>query len=90
MGATRSTCRPRATISEAYQECSRRLREALDNETITLPDLALEHGHNTRQAMSYGFTNWRDFFNDRHLLAVWDGCVRRLPEYPTVRPAAHC
>jgi putative DNA methylase len=55
---------------EAYQESSRRLREALGNGSITLPDLALEHGHNTRQAMSYGFTNWRDFFNDRHLLAL--------------------
>ena len=20
--------------------------------------------------MNYGFTNWRDFFNDRHLLAL--------------------
>ncbi len=35
-----------------------------------MPDLGLEHGHNTRQAMGYGFRNWRDFFNDRQLLAL--------------------
>lgn len=71
----------------AYQACSRLLRVRLDDGTITLPDMALEPGHNTRQAMRYGFTNWRDFFNDRQLLAlaslqaavgeISDGAARR-------------
>lgn len=61
-----------ATLDDhnVYDECTRRLRKCLEDEAITLPDLALEHGHNTKQAMRYGFTNWRNFFNDRHLLAL--------------------
>ncbi|MEX2176621.1 MAG: DNA methyltransferase [Pirellulaceae bacterium] len=55
---------------KAYQSCTRLLKECLDERSIALPDLALEHGYNTRQALSYGFANWRDFFNDRHLLAL--------------------
>jgi putative DNA methylase len=67
---------------KAYQECSRRLGEALGDGTITLPDVALEYGHNTRQAMGYGFMNWRDFFNDRHLLALgWlHAGIARIPD----------
>ncbi len=54
----------------AYAECSRILKEELRGGTIRLPDLRLTHGHNTRQAMSYNFTSWVDFFNDRQLLAL--------------------
>ena len=54
----------------AYQACSARLKVDLAQEEIRLPTLALENGYNTRQAMSYGFTSWRDFFNDRQLLAL--------------------
>jgi putative DNA methylase len=52
-----------------------------------LPDLALQHGHNTRQAMSYGFVNWRDFFNDRQLLALgWlHAAIAKIDEEPTRR-----
>ncbi|MEM9458629.1 MAG: helix-turn-helix domain-containing protein [Myxococcota bacterium] len=35
-----------------------------------LPNVALAHGHNTKQAMNYGFASWRDFFNDRQLLGL--------------------
>ena len=59
-----------ANDQAAYRKCSGALREGLEARTITLPDMALAHGYNTRQAMSYGFTNWRDFFNDRQLLAL--------------------
>ncbi|HET6572788.1 MAG TPA: DNA methyltransferase, partial [Fimbriiglobus sp.] len=51
---------------EVYAECSRRL----EREKYELPTLSLEDGFNTRQAMSYGFLRWRDFFNDRQLLAL--------------------
>jgi putative DNA methylase len=55
---------------EAYRACSRLLHEEIEAGTLKLPDLALENGYNTRQAMNYGFKNWRDFFNDRHLLTL--------------------
>ncbi len=54
----------------AYEACSAKLREEIERDRIRVPTLALENGHNTRQAMSYAFTAWRDFFNDRQLLAL--------------------
>ena len=51
---------------ETYAACSRRLLQTSPN----LPALKLEFGHNTRQAMRYGFVSWRDFFNDRQLLCL--------------------
>lgn len=54
----------------AYQECGRILQEELSNGNIVLPVLHLENGVNTRQAMAYNFKKWRDFFNDRQLLAL--------------------
>jgi putative DNA methylase len=62
----------RATPSDllAYERCSHELQRSLADNEFTLPDLALENGYNTRQAMGYGFRSWRDFFNDRQLLAL--------------------
>lgn len=54
----------------AYDACSRELELALQRGDFQLPDLALQDGYNTRQAISYGFRAWRDFFNDRQLLAL--------------------
>ncbi len=74
----------RATADDlaAYQQCSIELRRALEAGELALPDLALEYGHNTRQAMGYGFTSWRDFFNDRQLLALsWlRGAILKLDD----------
>lgn len=53
-----------------YQECSEKLEALLQSQEIRLPDLELEPGYNTRQAINYGFKNWRDFFNDRQLLLL--------------------
>ena len=58
-----------------YAGCSAQLSAEIATRTIRLPSLALEHGYNTRQAMNYGFRTWRDFFNDRQLLAL--GWLRR-------------
>jgi putative DNA methylase len=55
---------------EAYAECGRRLQAEIRRRAIRLPSLALEDGYNTRQALGYGFRRWRDFFNDRQLLAL--------------------
>jgi putative DNA methylase len=69
----------------AYQACSTRLKDETTRGDILLPTLALESGYNTRQAMSYGFTAWRDFFNDRQLLALgWlHKAIGRIADAPT-------
>jgi putative DNA methylase len=55
---------------DAYRECAKRLREESSQGGLVLPTLSLAEGHNTRQAISYNFKRWRDFFNDRQLLAL--------------------
>lgn len=55
---------------ERYERCTELLRDELRTGSIELPSLRLEPGYNTRQAMGYGFRAWRDFFNDRQLLAL--------------------
>lgn len=42
----------------------------LETEGLSLPRLQIEDGHNTRQVLNYGYKSWRDFFNDRQLLAL--------------------
>jgi putative DNA methylase len=54
----------------AYKNCSELLKEELARGTIRLPDMCLADGFNTRQAMGYNYRAWRDFFNDRQLLAL--------------------
>jgi putative DNA methylase len=54
----------------AYQRCSELLQHELKRSAIRLPDLILADGFNTRQAMGYNYFSWRDFFNDRQLLAL--------------------
>jgi putative DNA methylase len=62
----------RATAADVadYAKASATLATEVEAGAIALPTLALESGYNTRQAMRYGFTQWRDFFNDRQLLAL--------------------
>ncbi len=55
---------------ETYNACSKLLIQELEAANIRLPDSRLADGYNTRQAMSYNYRNWRDFFNDRQLLAL--------------------
>ena len=55
---------------DAYADCSQRLREEVRAGKLVIPTLALRDGYNTKQAMGYGFLRWRDFFNDRQLLAI--------------------
>ena len=61
---------PSVNDIEAYADCSRRLQAGVESGDITIPNLVLHDGHNTSQAMRYGFLAWRDFFNDRQLLAI--------------------
>lgn len=55
---------------QLYSEHSKLLLEEIQHGHIQLPTLRLEDGHNTRQAISYGFKEWRNFFNNRQLLAL--------------------
>ncbi len=50
----------------AYHRCS----EALVGSELPLPKLKLAAGYNTRQVLNYAYRSWRDFFNDRQLLAL--------------------
>ncbi len=61
---------PSSSDVEAYSHCSRQLQEEVAKGNLIIPSLALKQGYNTRQAIRYGFLHWRDFFNDRQLLAL--------------------
>lgn len=69
----------------AYEHCGKQLAGELESGAVRLPTLALAQGHNTRQAMNYGFNSWRDFFNDRQLLALgWlQSAIAELPDPAT-------
>lgn len=68
-----------------YAACTAMLRSESDRGAIRLPVAALRDGHNTRQAIGYNYRRWRDFFNDRQLLALsWlQQGIANLSEGPT-------
>lgn len=45
-------------------------QERLASEALPLPETGVRSGHNTDQARGYGYTQWRDFFNERQLLCL--------------------
>ncbi|MBN2313983.1 MAG: hypothetical protein JXM79_08635 [Sedimentisphaerales bacterium] len=51
---------------EAYNKAS----EQLKAENSLIPNLRITDGYNTRQVLNYGYRFWREFFNDRQLLAL--------------------
>jgi putative DNA methylase len=69
---------------DIFEDCSSILEAQVKAGDIQLPELTLEHGHNTLQAMKYGFTRWRDFFNDRQLLALsWlRNAIQKIEDIP--------
>jgi putative DNA methylase len=73
------------TDIKAYQRCSDLLRREFARCVIRLPDAALSDGFNTRQAIGYNYRYWRDFFNDRQLLALgWlHQAIAELPDVST-------
>lgn len=78
--------RPATTSdTEAYRKCSELLRQELASGAIRLPKAVLTEGFNTRQAIGYNYTAWRDFFNDRQLLALgWlQEAIAKLPDEAT-------
>ena len=71
--------------AEAYAECSRLLGDELAHGAVRLPEAVLQDGYNTRQAIGYNYRAWRDFFNDRQLLALgWlQRAISELPDVPS-------
>lgn len=51
---------------QLFNEAENQLNE-LD---LPLPNMEVRDGHNTNQAKSYNYTNWKDFFNKRQLLCL--------------------
>ena len=72
----------------AYQKASQQLHEELARGALRLPVNELTDGFNTRQAINYNYRVWRDFFNDRQLLALgWlQQAIAQVPR-PAVRDA---
>lgn len=70
-----------------YAECSGLLRQR--EHALVLPSTGLDDGENTRQAIRWGFTKWRQFFNDRQLysLGLLAASVRDLAASPAEREA---
>lgn len=54
----------------AFERAAALLLEEVAAGRVRLPIGALSDGYNTRQALGYGYTSWRDFFNARQLLAL--------------------
>ncbi len=57
-------------ITPADQRSYERCSKALARSSIALPTLRLADGYNTRQVLNYAYHSWREFFNDRQLLAL--------------------
>jgi putative DNA methylase len=53
-----------------YEQSVARLSSEEQKGLIRLPTSSLSDGNNTRQAINYNYRTWRDFFNDRQLLAL--------------------
>jgi putative DNA methylase len=67
---------------DLYDKASKLL--AAHSGELVLPAGILAGGHNTRQAMSWGFHAWEDFFNDRQLysLGLIGAAIMGLPASP--------
>lgn len=70
-----------------YAECTELLGKR--SEELVLPSGELDDGENTRQAIRWGFTQWRQFFNDRQLysLGLIANAIRELNADPSEREA---
>ncbi|MCE7982320.1 MAG: DUF1156 domain-containing protein [Caldilinea sp. CFX5] len=67
-----------------YAHCQQLLAEEIAAQRVKLPSATLAMGYNTRQALNYNYKEWRDFFNDRQLLALaWlHNGIAELPDPP--------
>ena len=74
-----------------FEKCQGLLKKAEKGGSIKLPSLALSDGYNTNQAINYNYTEWRQFFNDRQLLAlgILQDAISQV-EDPTSRDILFC
>lgn len=74
-----------AADHQAYQFCCETLQQEVTCGTIRLPETSLTDGFNTRQAINYQYRQWRDFFNQRQLLALgWlNQAIIKLTDEPS-------
>lgn len=72
---------------DLYQEC-KDLLAAMDSSHV-FPKGFLAPGHNTNQAIRWGFRQWKDFFNDRQLaaLSLLATTIRDIPGLSAEREA---
>ena len=65
-----------------YEASAQLLHEEVAQGAVQLPEATLTDGFNTRQAIGYNYRTWRDFFNERQLLALgWlQEAIRELPD----------
>ena len=82
---TKEYLRATAEDVDEYRKCSQLLKREIEEKKILLPCLKLEDGYNTRQAINYGFCDWKAFFNDRQLLALgWlQSAIRKIEDEST-------
>lgn len=72
---------------DLYQECTDLLTTMNSNQVF--PQGFLAPGHNTNQAIRWGFRQWKDFFNDRQLatLSLLATTIRDIPGLSAEREA---
>ncbi len=72
---------------ELYVECEHLLDE--ESAALLMPRGRLENGENTKQAIRWGFSEWRQFFNARQLysLGLLGAAVRDVHAAPREREA---
>lgn len=57
-------------ITEKDLSRFRKATQRLAKEKPRLPDVEITHGHNTKQILNYGYSSWKQLFNDRQLLIL--------------------
>jgi len=58
------------SVTDFDESLYSKAKERLEMEALRLPEMAVRPGHNTNQARGYNYLHWRQFFNDRQLLAL--------------------
>jgi putative DNA methylase len=57
-------------VRQADLQLFDQVKHQLVSEDLPLPQLNIRPGHNTDQARSYNYFQWKDFFNERQLLCL--------------------
>lgn len=72
------------TPTQFDHDLFQKAREDFRTSGLSIPDMEIRDGYNTRQVRGYGYQYWRQFFNERQLLCLsllFDR-IRAIPEQP--------